>query len=284
MQIEILGSGGATTTPTPGCMCNNCVKAREVGLPYSRSGPSYFIHGPDVLIDTPEEIKYQLNRSGIGHIKACFYSHWHPDHTLGRRVWESNLDWHAWPPKSRTTDIYLPQQVALDFKHRQGLWEHFEYMQRPLQVVRMIELKDGETVTLGNVRFRPFRLAEDYVYAFLLEENDKRVLLAPDELFRWSPPQDVQGVDLAIIPMGVPELHPLTGKRIVPIEHPVLTFEATFMQTLEMVHQLKAKRVIMSHMEMPDALSPEELKTLEEKLHVDGFNITFAYDMMKIDV
>ena len=60
MKIEFLGTGGAITTPNPGCNCSVCVQARKEGIPYSRSGPSLFVHGPDVLIDTPEEIKDQL--------------------------------------------------------------------------------------------------------------------------------------------------------------------------------------------------------------------------------
>ncbi len=99
MQIEILGSGGAITTPRPGCDCPVCIEARVKGVPYSRSGPSLFVHGPDVLIDTPEESKDQINRSRITRINACFYSHWHPDHVMGRRVWETmNADLRNWPP------------------------------------------------------------------------------------------------------------------------------------------------------------------------------------------
>lgn len=115
MQIEFLGTGGAITTPRPGCDCRICAQAREKGLPYARTGPSVFVHGPDVLIDTPEEIKNQLNRSRVTRIGACFYSLWHPDHTMGRRVWEANYDWRHWPPQHRPTPIYLPQQVAEDF-------------------------------------------------------------------------------------------------------------------------------------------------------------------------
>lgn len=54
MRIEFLGTGGAITTPRPGCACRVCAEARVKGVPYSRTGPSVFIHGPDVLIDTPE--------------------------------------------------------------------------------------------------------------------------------------------------------------------------------------------------------------------------------------
>ena len=116
MRVEILGSGGAVTIPRPGCSCRVCVEAREKGVPYSRSGPSVFVHGPDVLIDTPEESKLQLNRSQVGPIAAGLYSHWHPDHTAGRRVWESrNFDFRSRPRRYETTPLYIPERGWDDF-------------------------------------------------------------------------------------------------------------------------------------------------------------------------
>ena len=121
MQIEFLGTGGAITTPRPGCSCRICAEARAKGVPYSRGGPSLFVHGPNILVDTPEEIKDLLNRSRVTDIAGCFYSHWHPDHVMGRRIWESrNLDWRHWPPENQKTTIYLPEQVAKDFQATLG--------------------------------------------------------------------------------------------------------------------------------------------------------------------
>jgi phosphoribosyl 1,2-cyclic phosphate phosphodiesterase len=106
MRIEFLGTGGAYTTPRPGCFCRVCAEARVKGLPYSRTGPSLFVHGPNILIDTPEESKEQLNRARITDIAGCFYSHWHPDHVMGRRVWETrNIDARKWPPHHQKTMI-----------------------------------------------------------------------------------------------------------------------------------------------------------------------------------
>jgi len=284
MQIEFLGSGGAITTPRPGCACRLCVEAQAKGVPYSRGGPSVFVHGPNVLIDTPEEIKAELLRSRVTQIDAALYSHWHPDHVAGLRVWETmNSDWLNWPAHPRRTDIYLPQQVAQDFRHRLGAWEQFMYLQR-FGVVRVIELADGASVELNGVRIRPFRLAEDYVYAFIFETGAARVLVAPDELFGWDPPPDVRGVDLAVIPMGLPEFDPFTGERIIPADHPVLKSEATFRQTLDIVRALDAGRVIMTHIEEPSRLSYDDLLRLEEALKDDGFNITFAYDTLLVEV
>jgi phosphoribosyl 1,2-cyclic phosphate phosphodiesterase len=284
MRIEFLGTGGAITTPRPGCTCRICVEARAKDIPYSRTGPSVFLHGPNILIDTPEEIKQQLNRAAIPQVDAAFYSHWHPDHVAGLRVWETmNGDWLNWPPHHRRTEIYLPQQVALDFRQRLGAWEQLMYLQR-FAVVQVTELSDGDVVTIGAASVRPFRLSENYVYAFIIEMDGKRVLIAPDELFGWEPPADVHGVDLAVIPMGLPKFHPFSGEQLIPDDHPVLRSEATFQQTLDMVRQMNAARVIMTHIEEPAGLTYDDFIRLEVKLKAEGYNITFAYDTMVVEV
>jgi phosphoribosyl 1,2-cyclic phosphate phosphodiesterase len=286
MRIEFLGSGGAATTPRPLCACRVCREAREKGVPYSRSGPSVFVHGPDVLIDTPEEIKDQLARSQVTRIAGCLYSHWHPDHTAGRRVFEElNIDWRAWPREPRgTTDVYLPQQVAADFRTRLALWDHFEYMQNVEQTVLVHELEDGQELSLNATTIRPLRLAEDYVYAFLLEEDGKRALIAPDELNGWSPPAEVRGVDVAVLPMGIVEFDPLTKQRLIHEDHHLLQIEATFEETLEIVRQLGAERVILAHIEEMNQLGFDDLIEVEKNLRAEGLEISFAYDTLVVDV
>ncbi|MEA2515145.1 MAG: phosphoribosyl 1,2-cyclic phosphate phosphodiesterase [Thermomicrobiales bacterium] len=284
MQIEFLGTAGAITTPRPGCECRVCVQAREKGIPYARGGPSLFVHGPDVMIDTPEEIKDELNRSRVTRVSSCIYSHWHPDHVMGRRVFESlNQDWRRWPPEKDLTDVYLPQKVAEGFRTRLGSWDHLAFMEHQ-GIVRLVVLRDGDAIELNGTRITPFRLAEDYVYAFLFEGDDKRVLVAPDELFRWEPPEWVTGLDLAVLPMGVVEHDPFTGERRIPAEHPVLKMEATFAQTLEIVERLRAERVILTHIEEMDGLSFDDLQRLERRLKTSGVAVEFAFDTMFVKV
>ncbi len=284
MQIEIVGSGGASPPPRPGCHCEVCDEAREKGVPYARGGPATFIHGQNVLFDTPEEIREQLNRSGIDRVDACFYSHWHPDHVMGRRIFESlNQDLRMWPPENRTTDIYLPQQVADDFGSRLGSAEHLAYMES-VGIIRVHRVNDGDAVTLGDLTITPFRLAEDYVYAFLIEQRDVRVLIAPDELFGWSPPPHLAGVDLAIMPMGICEHHPLTGERQFSANHPVFEMEATFEQTLDMIRAMRPKQVVLSHIEESDQMGHGDHTRLAGKLQGEGLPIRFAHDTMRIEI
>ena len=280
MEIEILGSGGCITTPVPGCQCRVCTEAREKGIPYSRTGPGIFVHGPNVLIDTPEEIKEQINRSRITKIEAAFYSHWHPDHVAGLRVWETmNYDFRNYPAENRVTDLYFPEQVGLDFREKLGYWGHFLYLER-LKVIRIHELKDGDTVTINGTRILPFRLKENYIYAFLFDDRVSKVLIAPDDINGWEPPEFVKNIGLAVVPMGILEKDPFTNKRRINENHPVLKSEATFEETLEIVKQINAKRTILTHIEEPDRISYDELKELEKDLK--DLRIEFAYDSMLV--
>lgn len=83
MKIEFLGTAGPMSIPRPLCQCQLCQQARDKGVPYSRSGPGLFLHGPNLLFDTSEDIHFQINRSRITEINGVFYSHWHPDHVMG---------------------------------------------------------------------------------------------------------------------------------------------------------------------------------------------------------
>jgi phosphoribosyl 1,2-cyclic phosphate phosphodiesterase len=287
MRVEILGSGGATTTPRPGCSCRVCLEARERGVPYARTGPSVFVHGPDLVFDTPEEAKEQLDRATIGEIAGCFYSHWHPDHTMGRRAWETrNGDFLTWPREAkrhRVTDVYLPQQVAVDFRDYLGGWDHLAFMAER-GYIRVHELVDGVVVAFGDVRVRPFRLAADYVYAFELREGDRRLLLAMDELVDWRPPAQLRGCDLAVLPMGICEHDPLTGERLIHPDHPILRYEATFEETLVMVDALDAAEVVLMHVEEVAGLSHDDLQELGARLRAAGRPVTFAWDGLVVDV
>ena len=280
MRIEFLGTGGAITVPRPGHDTPINQQARRHGPPYSRSGPSVFVHGPDVLIDTPEEIKDQLNRAGLAQVPHCLYSHWHPDHVMGRRVWENlNGDWTSWPHQPRVTRVFLPQQVAQDFRTRLASWEHLAFLQS-MELIEIVELADGDTITLNGVQVRPFRLAESYMYGFEFVMDDRRALIIMDELLGWTPPPELRGVDVVVLPMGIPEQNPLTGERFFPADHPLLDAEATFAQSLEIVRQLEAGRVYLTHIEL-DLLGYDDLKAIEGQLSP---NISFAYDTMVVEV
>jgi phosphoribosyl 1,2-cyclic phosphate phosphodiesterase len=278
LRVEILGSGGAVTIPRPGCSCRVCVEARERGRPYERTGPSVFVHGPDVLIDTPEESKSQLNRSGVRRIAAGLYSHWHPDHTAGRRVWESrNFDFRSWPRRFETTPLYVPERVWADFEANYGLADQFRFMERQ-GTVKVVQVAGGVPFSIGGYQVSPIPLDAENAHAFLFEGDGTRVLVAMDETHGWSPP-DLGPLDLAVLPLGVFEHHPYTGERLIPEEFCKPPVKKTrYPQALEMARVLGARRTVLSHVEEMDKLSHDELVRLGE---ADGWEP--AFDGMLIE-
>jgi phosphoribosyl 1,2-cyclic phosphate phosphodiesterase len=287
LRLEVLGSAGAVATPRPGCSCRVCIEARAKGVPYSRTGPSVFVHDVALLVDTPEESREQLVRAGIGAVRTCVYSHWHPDHVMGRRVFEANFDFRGWPPEAKRTTrtrVLLPERVARDFRAYLGTWEHLEFLAERLGVVELEVIPEGAAVDVEGLRLSPIALTQDYVYAFLLEHDGRRVLVAMDELYGWRP-ADLGRLDLAYLPQGLAEHHPLTGERRLAAEHRVLQVEATFPQTLEIVRALDAKRVVLHHIEEMDGLTHDDLLAVAAKVRADeGLEIEFAYDTMIVEV
>jgi phosphoribosyl 1,2-cyclic phosphate phosphodiesterase len=280
VKVEILGSGGAVTIPRPGCGCRVCVEARAKGRPYERSGPSLFVHGPDVLVDTPEESKQQLNRSSVGRIGAGLYSHWHPDHTAGRRVWEArNFDFRSWPPRYETTPVYVPERVWSDFETHYGLADQFRFLERQ-GTVKVELLTENGSFELDGTTVTAVPLDAENAHAFLFEADGSRVLVAMDETHGWMP-GDLGPLDLAVLPIGVFEHHPYTGERLIPEEFCKPPVRKTrYGTTLELLRRLSPRRAVLSHVEEMDRLSHDELLRLGA---ADGWEPAFDGLIVEVD-
>ena len=207
-------------------------------------------------------------------------------HDGAPRLGDAERRFRTWPREAKrpiVTDVYLPEQVAADFRTWLGGMAHLEFMQAR-GWIRVHELRDGDVVEIGGVTVRPFRLREDYVYAFELVEGSRRLLVAMDELNGWSSPPEVRGCHLAVLPMGICEFDLFTGERRIHEEHPVLRFEATFEETLGIVAELDAAQVVLAHVEEMDTISYDDLLRVEARLQAEGRPIRFAWDGMTVDV
>jgi phosphoribosyl 1,2-cyclic phosphate phosphodiesterase len=212
------------------------------------------------------------------------YSHWHPDHVAGRRVFETNYNYSEGLTAARTTPIYIPSRVADDFKERMAIWENLEFLQSR-ELIKLHVLAEGDSVQIGDVKVTPFPLAESYVYAFLLESSQgQRALLAPDELYGWTPPDTLGELDVAIIPIGLMEHDPFTGERRLPEGFLERIREMNFNQSLQVARSIPAKTVYFSHIEEPEGMSFVDYQRLEQKLASEGTPVRFAYDMQRIEV
>ena len=282
MRIEVLGSGGSVVVPRPGHHDRYNDEARAKGVPYQRRGPSVFMHGPNILFDTPEDIGESLNRAEVDEVCACFYSHYHPDHVMGRRIFEQ-LNWNLRGGENRCTDVYVPEVVRADMKRMLGSWSHLEYL-ASIGVVRLHVIEPGGSAEINGYTITPVPLAEDYVFAYLVEHESTRVWIAMDELLGWSPDEAVANLDLAILPNGVCEFHPLTGERQIPADEPVLESEMRFERTIECIREMSPKQAVLIHLDEPDGVTYDDGIVLSKKLQSEGLPVTIAWDGLTISL
>lgn len=282
MRIEILGSGGASTVPRPGHHDRYNDEARAKGVPYQRRGPSVFIHEYNILFDTPEDINESLNRAGVDEVQACFYSHYHPDHVMGRRIFEQ-VNWNLRGGSNRSTDIYVPEVVRQTMKKMLATWTHLEYL-ASLGLVKLRVIAPGDSVRIDDLTITPMPLAEEYVFAYLVEQAGTRAWIAMDELVGWSPDAKVANLDVAILPSGVCEFHPLNGERRIPADEPVLRTEMRLERTLECIREMAPKHAVLIHLDEPDGITYDDGLALSEKYQADGLPVMFSWDGLMIEV
>ncbi len=285
MKIEILGSGGAVTTPQPFCECLSCQNARN-DISQCRYGPSVFIHGPDILLDTPEEIFVELNRSTVKNIKACLYSHWHPDHTSGRRIFEINTDWYGKIVKNKTTAVILPVKVKETFNEYLGLMTHLKVLESR-KLIEIIEIPNKGTYRIDNYTIEPIQLSLNYSFGYIIEDPKTKILIIMDELKNWLPSKELLDIefDLIYLPFGVFIDNPISHTIKVDINDSLLECEQTNVETLEIVKKMNSKKFILSHIEEPDDITLDLGKKLSE-YYSGKYNkdIELAHDSMMIDI
>jgi len=289
MKLIILGSGGATTIPRPGCQCKICTEARTKGKPYARSEPSLFISDINLLFDTPEEIASQLNREKINTIDHIFYTHWHPDHTLGMRIIEQmNKFWLATcvkreKPQKKVT-IYALSEVVNDLKAIKNKYGSFLNYYEKLDLITVTELENGKPVKIRNFEITPFKVVTSFKEistAYLIEENRKKVIYAPCDVKPFLFNRRLKAADLLIIGGNFPE-GPLKNGITIPENNELRRELYSFREILDLVGKINPKKTLIVHIEEEWGKSFDDYKVLEEQYA--RYNLQFAYDGMRIQL
>lgn len=285
MKIEILGSGGASITPKPLCNCDLCKNAKLKGIPETRLGPSVFIHDAGILFDTPEEISFMLNRSNITNLNACFYSHYHADHTMGLRVFGCNFDYRNSidkpTPYDRNINVYVPDYVRKEMESHLSMWEHLSKFHN-WGLINLQTITENEKIKLNNYIVSPIQLAQTFVSGYIIENVDKRVLIIMDELLGWIP-ENLGHLDCVILPIGLFTVNPITNERRWKEDHPLCRTEADFIEIKNIIRKLDTDKAVFIHIEEVDGLDHESLKKFIE-YYSDEQDWQVGFDTMIIEV
>jgi phosphoribosyl 1,2-cyclic phosphate phosphodiesterase len=280
MELTILGSGGCMVIPKPLCTCPVCTEARERGEPYSRTGPSAFLHDENLLIDTPAESAFQLNRARIEKIDALLFSHLDPDHVEGFRVVEQiTLDfrsWEAYPDKrirlilpevldqnlGRIQSVYGP---LIGFYEKQGFIERLPFREKTM-------IGKTELTAIG------VRRGETPAFIYVFENRGKRLAYAPCDIRPFPEDrEELHGLDLLVIQPGIFETGLKHDFRY-PKDHISRTTLYTFEETLALGRRLQASQLLFIHLEEYWNRSYNDYEAIEDRYE----NIRFAFDGMRV--
>ncbi len=270
MRIEFLGTAGGVPS------LHKSVSQHLDTI--QRTGPAIYIHDLQLLIDTSEDIFYQLRRSQIDDIKYGVYSHWHPDHTMGLRIWETlNYDFINKIPQSKKSKIYITKQQVADFKKYFGHWDHLNYLSE-LGVIEKEIVENDSRIKINHASIEWIQLAEEFAFGFYITSNAQRILIIPDEIKNYIPIAKIKEVDVAILPFGSNEVNPVTHERIHEAGMLEELGEVRFEESVELAYEINAKHTYFTHIEATESLNETQVMELEQQLKQSGLNATIAYD------
>ena len=273
MEMNLLGSGGVLPIPRPCCPCPLCTKARAAGFESWQTGPSLYAYGAQLLFDTPEDIRIQLNRENIQNVRHILWTHWHPDHTQGMRVIEQITKRR---PETMPIDVYIAGE-QLDMLIKYGCGNMLRYFEKE-GLVRIHDFFHRQALQFDGLHVTPILIEKTRGYYFLLEDaQGKRCVYAPCEYHGLTVPELVRDVDVLITHCLWFE-DPRIGHGV-----DFSDSEDSFEQMLEHAGQMNARKIVVMHMEESFGSTPEELNAAA-KIAYPNHEIVFAREGMRISL
>jgi phosphoribosyl 1,2-cyclic phosphate phosphodiesterase len=266
--------------PKPLCGCRVCEEARRKGPPFARTGPSAFVHDIHLLIDTPAEIAFQLNRERIDRVDHLLLTHLDPDHVEGLRVVEQiTLDfrtWRAYPEKR--IRLLLPGDLKDRIRSLRSAYGPLIDYYTGQGFVETVAFEDVIEVDDVRIHAVPVDRGDQIVYIYAFEEKGRRVVYAPCDIKPFPEHRpEVRDPDLLVIQPGLFEKG-LKHDFTYPASHVSRTTLYTFEETVELARRIHAARVVFVHLEEYWNRSHRDYLDLEAALP----GMQFACDGMQV--
>ncbi|MFB6312258.1 MAG: MBL fold metallo-hydrolase [Salinirussus sp.] len=214
MQVTLLGTGDTTGTPTVGCDCDTCQRARANGVERTR----FSVHirnertSADLLVDFSPDFRHQFLREGLPAPDAGVITHVHFDHLDGLgncyRITD-HLDIHAADEVDPVTGRSVASTVEADYDYLDRIAVH---SQTPFEAFEVC----GFEVTLVPVDHPPL-----LCYGVVIEDPSDDATLAMTGDTSYAIPERsraaLSGADLllvdALVPAALCKHHPKGGKH-----------------------------------------------------------------------
>jgi phosphoribosyl 1,2-cyclic phosphate phosphodiesterase len=253
-------------------MRNNCAQ---------RSGCSIFLHDINALFDAPEEIAAEMENAGIDRMDHLFFTHWHPDHTMGARILEiMNTEWSEKPEwrmaAKHRTHVHMPGPVYDETMSRFGQFLDFWQKLGIAALDRMdAPVRDGN-VMVEAVVFESVHRTMTHSTAYVVSSGERKFVYAPCDITPFPRDGRFHGCDLMILQAGWcgPEL----AERARNGPH----YEISMDEILDICRAYSPKRVLLTHIGDEAGLLESDLKDLEAR-H-SRVNISFASDGMVLEL
>lgn len=272
MKLNLLGTGGVTPIPKPCCNCELCNEAREKGIIDYQTGPSMFVYDDNILFDTPEEIRLQLNREKIEKVENIILTHWHPDHTQGIRIVEQiNFNHIKGEAEPYPINLFIAKKQLEQFK-KFGCGNMLSYYESR-GVIKIIYLEHKQTIKFKNVMITPYYISKTEGYYFLIEDNKnaKKVIYAPCEYHELNVYSELNNIDMLIAHCLYFENKEI-GSGV-----DYSDTEDSFEKMLKDSNKMGAKKIAITHIEEAFQLNIEQLNNAVRKYY-RNYNVEFAKD------
>ncbi len=260
MHFKFLGSGGVYPIPSATCNCKICAEARIKGFPYKRTTQSLFLYDIYALFDTPDCINEQLNTHSIEHINNIFYTHFHPDHTMGYRIIEILHN-----SQDEIINVYMPEnKINISINSFQSVFDYLESKS-------MCKIIHNESnYRFGNIRITRVPLNCSDVQGYLIQQHNKSVFFCPCHA-KYIPLEleSLYNIDVMILGIGYLKY----------MNNTTTHFESDI---LKIIDNYAPKKTLLTHLEEIDKLSFDDYLELEKKYSNKA--ISFAYDGMDLFV
>ena len=273
MELLLLGSGGVIPPPKPGCDCKVCIEARTKGIPFRRSGCALFVKDADLLFDCPEDIREELNRENIKSVRNIILTHWHPDHTQGLRIMETlNWDFINHKPFFEPINVFISKEQHDLFKKFScgGFLDFYEKRGS----IKINYFEPGKTLKLDKITIRPVLIEKTRGFYFEISDGNKKAVYAPCEYYKVVIDKQTKNVDAFIV-------HHLYFENKKLGFFSLADEEDSFETMLEHAKQMKAKRIIITHIEEVYQLGHTELQKALKKTY-PAYPLEVGFDGMRI--